>query len=96
MNDLIKTIPKKEEKNNPLKYDNDKNNILISWIIIGQNWKETAQLLLESLNTQDFNSQSIELILSSAIDAVGANAPQQTLTKARCSHLPLTGSLQNL
>ena len=28
--------------------------------------------------------------------AVGANAPQQTLTKARCSHLPLTGQLQNL
>ena len=43
-----------------------------------------------------YDSQSIELILSSAIDAVGANAPQQTLTKARCSHLPLTGSLQNL
>ena len=43
-----------------------------------------------------YDSESIELILSSAIDAVGANAPQQTLTKARCSHLPLTGSLQNL
>lgn len=43
-----------------------------------------------------YDSQSIELILSSAIDAVGANAPQQTLTKARCSHLPLTGQLQNL
>ena len=28
--------------------------------------------------------------------AVGANAPQQTLTTARCSHLPLTGTLQNL
>ena len=28
--------------------------------------------------------------------AVGANAPQQTLTKKRCAHLPLTGQLQNL
>ena len=43
-----------------------------------------------------YDSQSIELILSSAIDAVGANAPQQTLTRARCSHLHLTGQLQNL
>ena len=40
--------------------------------------------------------EAIELLLSSAIDAVGANAPQQTLTKSRCSHLPLTGQIQNL
>tara|TARA_B100001250_G_C19555034_1_gene680753 strand:- start:209 stop:679 length:471 start_codon:yes stop_codon:yes gene_type:complete len=43
-----------------------------------------------------YDSQSIELLLSSAIDAVGANAPQQTLTKGRCSRLPLTGQIQNL
>ena len=43
-----------------------------------------------------YDSQSIELILSSSIDAVGANAPQQTLTKGRCSRLPLTGQVQNL
>ena len=43
-----------------------------------------------------YDAESIELNLSSAIDAVGANAPQQTLTKARCSHLPLTGQVQNL
>ena len=43
-----------------------------------------------------YDPESIELLLSSAIDAVGANAPQQTLTKKRCAHLPLTGQLQNL
>tara|TARA_R100000781_G_C4013041_1_gene104349 strand:- start:15 stop:485 length:471 start_codon:yes stop_codon:yes gene_type:complete len=43
-----------------------------------------------------YDSQSIELLLSSAIDAVGANAPQQTLTRGRCSRLPLTGQIQNL
>jgi hypothetical protein len=43
-----------------------------------------------------YDSQSIELALSSAIDAVGANAPQQTLTRGRCSRLPLTGQVQNL
>ena len=43
-----------------------------------------------------YDPQSIELLLSSAIDAVGANAPQQTLTRQRCAHLPLTGQIQNL
>ena len=43
-----------------------------------------------------YDPQTIELALSSAIDAVGANAPQQTLTKGRCSRLPLTGQVQNL
>ena len=42
-----------------------------------------------------YDPESIELILSSAIDAVGANAPQQILTKERCSSLPLTGQIQN-
>jgi len=43
-----------------------------------------------------YDPQTIELYLSSAIDAVGANAPQQTLNSNRCSHLPLTGQIQNL
>ena len=43
-----------------------------------------------------YDPESIELLLSSAIDAVGANAPQQILTKRRCSRLPLTGQIQNL
>ena len=43
-----------------------------------------------------YDPESIELLLSPAIDAVGANAPQQILTRKRCAHLPLTGQLQNL
>ena len=43
-----------------------------------------------------YDPEAIELLLSSSIDAVGANAPQQILTKKRCAHLPLTGQLQNL
>tara|TARA_B100001250_G_C19762978_1_gene773377 strand:- start:449 stop:958 length:510 start_codon:yes stop_codon:yes gene_type:complete len=43
-----------------------------------------------------YDVSSIEITLSSSIDAISANAPQQTLTKKRCAHLPLTGSLQNL
>ncbi len=43
-----------------------------------------------------YDPESVELLLSSAIDAVGANAPQQTLTRGRCARLPLTGQIQNL
>jgi len=42
-----------------------------------------------------YDSQSIELILSSAIDAVGANAPDKVLTRDIVGALPITGSLQN-
>ena len=43
-----------------------------------------------------YDPEAVELLLSSAIDAVGANAPQQTLTRGRCARLPLTGQVQNL
>ena len=42
-----------------------------------------------------YDSQSIELILSSAIDAVGANAPDKVLTRNIVGALPITGSIQN-
>ena len=42
-----------------------------------------------------YDPESIEIILSSAIDAVGANAPNRVLTKELVGHLPVTGSLQN-
>ena len=42
-----------------------------------------------------YDSQNIELLLSSAIDAVGANVPQKTLSTNQCKHLPLTGTIQN-
>ena len=63
MNELIKEIPIKEEETYPNKYDKYNDNLLISWIIIGRNWLETADLLIESLNKQDFNPQLIELII---------------------------------
>ena len=39
--------------------------------------------------------ESIELLLSSAIDAVGAQVPQKTLSTEQCKQLPLTGTIQN-
>ena len=42
-----------------------------------------------------YDPESIELLLSSAIDAVGANAPDKVLTRDMVGALPITGSLQN-
>ena len=50
------------------------------------------QWLASSLS---YDPESIEIILSSAIDAVGANAPDKTLTRSMVGSLPVTGSLQN-
>jgi len=46
-------------------------------------------------SSMSYDPETIEIILSSAIDAVGANAPDKTLTRAMVGSLPVTGSLQN-
>jgi len=45
--------------------------------------------------TMSYDPETIELVLSSAIDAVGANAPDKVLTRNLVGALPVTGSLQN-
>ena len=50
------------------------------------------QWLASSLS---YDPESIEIILSSAIDAVGANAPDKVLTRDIVGSLPITGSIQN-
>ena len=45
--------------------------------------------------TMSYDPETIELVLSSAIDAVGANAPDKVLTRNLVGSLPVTGSLQN-
>ena len=50
------------------------------------------QWLASSLS---YDPESIEVILSSAIDAVGASSPDRVLTQEIVGHLPVTCSLQN-
>ena len=45
--------------------------------------------------SMSYDPEAIEVILSSAIDAVGANAPDRVLTKQMVGYLPVTGTLQN-
>ena len=46
-------------------------------------------------SSMSYDTEAIEIILSSAIDAVGANAPDKTLLRSMVGSLPVTGSLQN-
>ena len=46
-------------------------------------------------SSMSYDPEAIEIILSSAIDAVGANAPNRVLTRDIVGSLPVTGSLQN-
>ena len=43
-----------------------------------------------------YDNETVEVILSSAIDAVGANAPTRVLTRDLVGHLPITGNIQTL
>lgn len=42
-----------------------------------------------------YDPETIEIVLSSAIDAVGANAPNRFLTTEMVGRLPVSGSIQN-
>ena len=42
-----------------------------------------------------YDPTTVEILLSSAIDAVGANAPNRVLTTRMVGHLPVTGSIQS-
>jgi len=46
-------------------------------------------------STMSYDSEAIEIVLTSAVDAVGANAPDKVLTRDIVGSLPVTGSLQN-
>ena len=41
-----------------------------------------------------YNPETVEVLLSSAIDAVGANAPNRVLTRKMVGELPVTGQIQ--
>ena len=42
-----------------------------------------------------YDPTTIEVLLSSGIDAVGSNAPNRVLTTSLVGHLPITGQIQN-
>ena len=46
--------------------------------------------------SMSYDNETLEVILSSAIDAVGANAPTRVLTRTMVGHLPVTGNINTV
>ena len=68
---------------------------VISTVQFDNNDNVARQLSQESwvVASMTYDIENVELILSSAIDAVGAQAPNKTLTKDRVGDLPITANI---
>ena len=75
----------------------NKYHIKVETWLMTEAFEKSKQLSEETwlASNMSYNPENIELILSSAIDAVGANAPDKVLTRNLVGALPVTGSLQN-
>ena len=67
-----------------------------TWLMT-EDFEKSKQLTKEEwlAASMSYDPETIEVILSSAVDAVGANAPTRVLTRDMVGALPVTGSLQN-
>ena len=75
----------------------NKYHIKIETWLMTEAFERNKQLTEEQwlASSMSYDPEAIEVILSSAIDAVGANAPDRVLTRNMVGALPVTGSLQN-
>ena len=75
----------------------NKYHVKVETYLMTEAFERNKQLTEENwlASSMSYDPESIEIILSSAIDAVGANAPNRVLTKELVGHLPVTGNLQN-
>ena len=74
-----------------------KNNYMVRVYSMVMNDNNTVQKLLTEENwlaaSMTYDNETLEIVLSSAIDAVGANAPTRVLTKDLVGSLPVTGNI---
>ena len=75
----------------------EKYHVKVETYLMTEAFEQKTKLTEEQwlVSSMSYDPQTIEVILSSAIDAVGANAPDRVLTREIVGHLPVTGSLQN-
>ncbi len=59
-------------------------------------WQRTLTTDNWLASGMSYDTQNIEVILSSAIDAVGAVSPNRVLTTAMVGHLPSSASIRNI
>ena len=75
----------------------EKYHVKVETWLMTEAFERNKQLTEETwlASNMSYNPETIEVVLSSAIDAVGANAPDKVLTRNLVGSLPVTGSLQN-
>ena len=75
----------------------EKYHVKVETYLMTEAFEQKTKLTEEQwlVSSMSYDPETIEVILSSAIDAVGANAPDRVLTREIVGHLPVTGSLQN-
>ena len=75
----------------------EKYHVKVETYLMTEDFQQKTKLTEEQwlVSSMSYDPETIEVILSSAIDAVGANAPDRVLTREIVGHLPVTGSLQN-
>ena len=75
----------------------NKYHVKVETYLMTEAFERNKQLTEEQwlASSMSYDPESIEIILSSAIDAVGANAPDKVLTRDIVGALPITGSIQN-
>ena len=68
---------------------------VVTTVQFDNNDNVAKQLSQESwvVASMTYDAENVEVILSSAIDAVGAQAPNKTLTKDRVGNLPVTANI---
>lgn len=59
-------------------------------------WQRTLTTDNWLASSLSYDTQNVEIILSSAIDAVGAVSPNRVLTTAMVGHLPTSASIRNI
>ena len=59
-------------------------------------WQRTLTTDNWLASGMSYDTQNIEVILSSAIDAVGAVSPNRVLTTDLVGHLPTSASIRNI
>tara|TARA_Y100001938_G_C7934646_1_gene351129 strand:- start:131 stop:670 length:540 start_codon:yes stop_codon:yes gene_type:complete len=58
-------------------------------------WERTLTTEIWLAASMSYDPSTIEVLLSSGIDAVGSNAPNRVLTSHLCGHLPTSGQIRN-
>ena len=64
--------------------------------VLSPNGSVSRVLTIENwmVASMSYDPEAVEVVLSSGIDAVGANAPTRTLTRAVVGALPVTGNIR--